>query len=632
MIDVVAIGNALVDVLSHESDEFVTAQGMVKGTMALIDTERAESLYSAMNPAVEISGGSAANTVAGLASLGSSAAFIGRVRDDQLGAVYRHDLRAAGVQFDTPPATDGMPSGRCLIVVTPDAERTLNTYLGASSELGEAEVDPALIASAEVTYLEGYLWDSPEAQAAYRVAAQHAHDAGRRVALTLSDLFAVERHRETFLDLVEHSVDILFANEAEICALYEVEDFDTARRYVTGHCEMAALTRGEKGAVILRGKEVHVVDAHPIPGGKLIDTTGAGDLYAAGFLHGFTRGYDLDLCGRIGALAAAEIISHIGARPEADLAELVAPLLPVQLMAKGKLPRYRTGDPELDEEIAKLVALLGGGRSDDLIFELIASAVRLARDGASRGDLKVANTTLKELRYAFYVFAPYRAARKAAIFGSARTRPDDPLYDQARRLAAALAEREWMIITGAGPGIMTAGIEGAGVESAFGVTIRLPFEATTSEFLEGDPKLVNFRYFFTRKLTFVKESDGFALLPGGYGTLDEAFETLTLIQTGKAQPAPIVLLDVPGGTYWTKWLEFVEAELAEREYISSEDLKLVYVTDDVDAAVDELTGFYANYHSLRFVEGELVLRVHHAPDADPARRAESGVRGHRRAG
>jgi sugar/nucleoside kinase (ribokinase family) len=328
MIDVVAIGNALVDVLSHESDEFVTAQGMVKGTMALIDTERAESLYGAMSPAVEISGGSAANTVAGLASLGSRAAFIGRVRDDQLGAVYRHDLRAAGVQFDTPPATDGMPSGRCLIVVTPDAERTLNTYLGASSELGEPEVDAELIGSAFVTYLEGYLWDSPRAQVAYRVAANHAHEAGQRVALTLSDLFAVQRHRETFLELVEHSVDILFANEAEICALYEVDDFDTALAHVTGHCEVAALTRSEKGSIIIRGEEVHAVDAHPIPGGKLIDTTGAGDLYAAGFLHGFTRGYDLDLCGRLGALAAAEVISHLGARPEANLAELVAPLLP----------------------------------------------------------------------------------------------------------------------------------------------------------------------------------------------------------------------------------------------------------------------------------------------------------------
>lgn len=328
MTDVVAIGNALVDVLSHETDEFISAQGMVKGTMALIDTERAELLYGAMSPAVEISGGSGANTVAGLASLGSRTAFIGRVRDDQLGAVYRHDLRAAGVQFDTPPATEGMPTGRCLIVVTPDAERTLNTYLGASSELGEAEVDAELIASAAVTYLEGYLWDSPDAQVAYRVAARHAHDAGQRVALTLSDLFAVERHRETFLELVEHSVDVLFANEAEICALYQVDDFDTALARVTGHCEVAALTRSEQGSVIIRGEEVHVVAAHPIPGGKLIDTTGAGDLYAAGFLHGFTRGYDLDLCGRIGALAAAEVISHLGARPEANLAELVAPLLP----------------------------------------------------------------------------------------------------------------------------------------------------------------------------------------------------------------------------------------------------------------------------------------------------------------
>jgi uncharacterized protein (TIGR00730 family) len=280
----------------------------------------------------------------------------------------------------------------------------------------------------------------------------------------------------------------------------------------------------------------------------------------------------------------------------------------------ARIPRYRTGDPELDEEIAALVERVGGSRRDDLIFELIASAVRLARDGASPGDLKVANSTLKELRYAFYVFAPYRAARKVSIFGSARTLPDDPLYDQARRLAAALAARDWMIITGAGPGIMTAGIEGAGVENAFGVTIRLPFEATTSEFLEGDPKLVNFRYFFTRKLTFVKESDGFALLPGGYGTLDEAFETLTLIQTGKAQLAPIVLLDVPGGTYWQRWMHFVEAELADRRYISPEDMRLVRVTDDVDEAVEELTGFYANYHSQRFVEGELVLRMRHAPD------------------
>lgn len=281
-----------------------------------------------------------------------------------------------------------------------------------------------------------------------------------------------------------------------------------------------------------------------------------------------------------------------------------------------KLPRYRTGHPELDQLVGELVDEVKAGRNEDLIFELLTSAVRLALDGASRGDLKVANTALKELRYAFQVFAPYRAARKASIFGSARTLPDDPLYDQARRLAAELSHHDWMVITGAGPGIMTAGIEGAGVENAFGVSIRLPFEATTSEFLEGDPKLINFRYFFTRKLTFVKESDGFALLPGGYGTLDEAFETLTLIQTGKAQPAPIVLLDVPGGTYWHGWLEFVRGELADRHYINEDDLKLALVTDDVDVAVDELTGFYANYHSMRFVEGNLVLRVQHEPDEE----------------
>lgn len=327
-VDVVAIGNALVDVLSHESDEFVTEQGMVKGTMALIDTERAESLYAAMNPAIEISGGSAANTTVGVASFGSRAAFIGRVCTDQLGAVYAHDLRAAGVQFDTPPAEEGLPSGRCLVVVTSDAERTLNTYLGASAELSESDVDLDLIASASITYLEGYLWDSPGAQQAYRVAAAHAHEAGQRVALTLSDIFAVERHRETFLELVEGSVDILFANEAEICALYQVDDFEAALKRVTGHCEVAALTRSEKGAVIIRGEEVHVVAAHPIPGAKLVDTTGAGDLYAAGFMHGFTRGYDLELCGRLGALAASEVISHIGARPETSLADLAAPLLP----------------------------------------------------------------------------------------------------------------------------------------------------------------------------------------------------------------------------------------------------------------------------------------------------------------
>jgi uncharacterized protein (TIGR00730 family) len=277
-------------------------------------------------------------------------------------------------------------------------------------------------------------------------------------------------------------------------------------------------------------------------------------------------------------------------------------------------PRYRTGDPELDREIAELVERAGVEANDDLVFELIVSALRLARDRADRGDLKIANAALKELRYAFQVFAPYRGERKVAIFGSARTQPDDPLYDQARRLAMAMAAHDWMIITGAGPGIMEAGLEGAGPDNAFGVSIRLPFEAATSQFIAGDPKLINFRYFFTRKLEFVKEAHGFVLLPGGYGTLDETFELLTLVQTGKSEPAPIVLLDIPGGTYWESWRRFVEDELVAFGYVSKHDLGLVRITDDVADAVDEVIGFYANYHSLRFVEGQLVLRLQHAPD------------------
>jgi uncharacterized protein (TIGR00730 family) len=279
-----------------------------------------------------------------------------------------------------------------------------------------------------------------------------------------------------------------------------------------------------------------------------------------------------------------------------------------------ELPRYRTGDADLDAEVAALVERVEPGHSPELVFELIASALRLARDGANRGDLKIASRALKEMRYAFSVFAPYRAARKASIFGSARTRADDPLYEQTRRLAAALAARGWMVITGAGPGIMTAGIEGAGPDNAFGVSIRLPFEGTTVGSLTEE-RLVNFQYFFTRKLAFVKESDAFVLLPGGFGTLDEAFETLTLIQTGKAQPAPVVLLDVPHGTYWQRWRDFVEAELLDRGYLSPTDLDLLLVTDDVEEAVEEATRFYANYHSMRFVGRDLVLRVRRAPDA-----------------
>ena len=279
----------------------------------------------------------------------------------------------------------------------------------------------------------------------------------------------------------------------------------------------------------------------------------------------------------------------------------------------ARLPRYRTGDPELDQRIADLIADLGDVHDTDLVFELMVSAVRLGRDRVSRGDLKMANAALKEMRYGFTVFEPYRSARKAAIFGSARTTRDDPLYEQTVALARGLAEVDWMVITGAGPGIMEAGIEGAGAANSFGVSIRLPFEAATTQFLADDPKLVNFRYFFTRKVTFVKEAHAFVLLPGGFGTLDEAFELLTLVQTGKSVPAPIVLLDVPGGTYWLTWMQFVQRELRDRNYISAEDIELVVITDNVDVALAQVTGFYRNYHSLRFVDGDLVLRVQTLP-------------------
>ena len=281
-----------------------------------------------------------------------------------------------------------------------------------------------------------------------------------------------------------------------------------------------------------------------------------------------------------------------------------------------KLPRYRTGNDEIDRKVAEIVEEVADPANADLVFEIVASALRLAVDQADRGDLKIANAALKEMRHAFYVFAPYRAARKVAIFGSARTQPDDPLYVQTREFAAAVADRDWMVVTGAGPGIMEAGIEGAGPEQAFGVSIKLPFEAATTQFFDGDPKLINFRYFFTRKLEFVKESDAFVLLPGGFGTLDEAFELLTLLQTGKAQPAPVILLDVPGGTYWQTWQAFVSVELVNTGYISGDDHALTCTTDDIQVAVDEIMRFYANYDSLRFVGGRLVLRMKRAPTED----------------
>ncbi len=320
-LDVVGIGNAIVDVLAHADDGFLETHGLAKGAMTLIDEARGEALYAAMGPGTEVSGGSAGNTMAGIAALGGRGAFIGKVRDDQLGGIFRHDIRAAGVAFDTAAANTGPTTGRCLILITPDAQRTMNTFLGAAVELTPDDLDEEAIRSAQVTYMEGYLWDPPAAKQAFLAAAKIAHGAGRKVSLSLSDPFCVERHHESFLELVSGHVDVLFANEVEICSLYRTESFDDALQQVRGHCEIAVLTRSAKGAVVLAGEEVHVVDAEPVA--QIVDTTGAGDLYAAGFLAGLTRGKPLYECGRMGAIAAAEVISHVGARPEADLAALV---------------------------------------------------------------------------------------------------------------------------------------------------------------------------------------------------------------------------------------------------------------------------------------------------------------------
>jgi sugar/nucleoside kinase (ribokinase family) len=325
-IDVCCLGNALVDILSHEDDGLITKLELDKGAMHMVDAPRADTVYDAMGPAEEVSGGSAANTAAGLASFGGSAAFIGRVADDTFGHVFGHDLRSIGVTFEAPYASDGQPTGRCLVLVTPDAQRTMCTFLGAATELDPDYVDEALVERSSVTFLEGYLWDQPPAKDAIRKAAAAAHRAGRRVALTLSDLFCVERHRDEFLTLIEGEIDVLFANEQELLSLYEVDSFDEGLQHVRGHCEVAALTRGPKGSVVVSGDEVHVIDAEPVPGG-VVDTTGAGDLYAAGFLYGLTHGHGLATAGRLGSLAAAEVISHLGARPAQPLAALAKPLL-----------------------------------------------------------------------------------------------------------------------------------------------------------------------------------------------------------------------------------------------------------------------------------------------------------------
>jgi len=278
--------------------------------------------------------------------------------------------------------------------------------------------------------------------------------------------------------------------------------------------------------------------------------------------------------------------------------------------------RYRTGHDELDSRIADLIESAGVTEDEDLVFEMVVSAVRMGREAAGRGDLKLVNAALKELRYSFLVFQPYVDVPKVAIFGSARLTHDQPSYAMARDLGRAMADRDWMVITGAGPGIMEAGIEGAGPERAFGVNIVLPFEQDASPLLAGDPKLINYRYFFTRKLTFMKESNAFALLPGGFGTMDEGFELLTLMQTGRSPIAPVVLLAEPGSTYWESWLRFVTDELGTRRLISDDDLNLLRLTHDIDEAVDEIVSFYSTFHSMRFVGRRLVLRLNRTLDDD----------------
>jgi sugar/nucleoside kinase (ribokinase family) len=318
--DLVGIGNALVDIVTQTDDAFLEKHELAKGGMMLIDPDRAAFLYDHMGAALESSGGSCGNTMAGFASLGGTGAYIGKVRDDQFGDVFRHDMKSIGVSFTTPAATSGPTTGRCLVMVTPDAQRTMSTFLGAAADLTVDDIEADVIKSSKVTYLEGYLFDPPAAQQAFIAAAEIAHEAGRKVAITLSDSFCVERHREAFRALVEAHIDIVFANEPEILSLYQVENFDDALQAARGHCEVACLTRGEKGSVILSGDEVHVVDAAPVT--SVVDTTGAGDLFAAGFLYGYTQGRDLAESARIGGVAAAEVISHYGARPETDLAAL----------------------------------------------------------------------------------------------------------------------------------------------------------------------------------------------------------------------------------------------------------------------------------------------------------------------
>ncbi|HZR86356.1 MAG TPA: adenosine kinase [Bradyrhizobium sp.] len=319
--DVLGIGNAIFDVLVRTDEAFLSRHGMTKGSMALIDEARAAAIYGDMGPATEMSGGSAANTIVGLASFGARAAYVGKVKDDQIGKLYSHDIRAAGVAFDTKPAPSGPATGCSYILVTGDGERTMNTYLGAAQDLTPADIDRAQIAAARIVYLEGYLWDPKSAKDAFVKASDTAHEAGRQVALTLSDSFCVDRYRDEFLGLMRNgTVDLVFANEAELHSLYETSDFDTALKQLRIDARLGVVTRSEKGCVVASSEAVISVPAFPIA--QMVDTTGAGDLFAAGFLFGLVRGAGYENAGRLGALAAAEVIQHIGARPQVSLKEL----------------------------------------------------------------------------------------------------------------------------------------------------------------------------------------------------------------------------------------------------------------------------------------------------------------------
>jgi sugar/nucleoside kinase (ribokinase family) len=319
--DVLGIGNAIVDVLARTDDDFLARQKMRKGTMQLIDEAQAARIYDAMGPAVEVSGGSAANTIVGAASLGARGAFIGKINDDELGRVFAHDIRAAGVAFATPPASAGPSTARCYILVTPDGERTMNTYLGAAQDLHPNDIDADAIAAAQIIYLEGYLWDPPRAKEAFLKAAKIAHEAERDVALTLSDAFCVDRYRAEFLDLIRnHTVDLVFANESELRSLYQTADFDTAVNALRNDAKLAVVTRSDQGCLVVTREETDAIPATPVE--RVVDATGAGDLFAAGFLVGLSRGADYRAAARLGGLVAAEVIQHFGARPETPLKAL----------------------------------------------------------------------------------------------------------------------------------------------------------------------------------------------------------------------------------------------------------------------------------------------------------------------